>query len=31
MGAQSVEEMAKRLKDMGYSRETVERILKWYK
>jgi hypothetical protein len=31
MGAQSVDELAKMLKDMGYSRETVEQILKWYK
>jgi hypothetical protein len=31
MGAQSVEDLAKMLKGMGYSRETVEQILKWYK
>jgi len=31
MDAHSVADVAKMLKDMGYSRETVEQILKWYR
>jgi hypothetical protein len=29
--AQSVDDLVKKLRGMGYSREAVEQILKWYK